>query len=63
MLSPAFRVSVLPFMDIGGSDMGIIDMNRALNRLGTATPPEAANLGREVLEFEQRNIDSMKSFL
>ena len=50
-------------MVISGSDMGIIDLTKAMNRLEAGASKEAESLGREVIEFEERNISNMKKFL
>ena len=51
-------------MMIEGSNMGITDMTRLLNTYqGTTSAEEGVRLAREVVNFEERNLEMMKRFL
>ena len=49
-------------MMIEGSNMGITDMTKLLNSCKTVDG-EAARLAREIVEFEERNIEALKRYL
>lgn len=49
-------------MMIEGSTMGIIEMQRMLNR-NNNLPEESKNLGNEIIEFERNNIDTLRGYL
>lgn len=56
--------SHLAEMMIKGSTMGITDMTKKVREFASDGCPEAAlNVGRDLIEFEQNNIEIMKSFL
>ncbi|MGN1047780.1 MAG: hypothetical protein ACI4QZ_04150 [Eubacteriales bacterium] len=51
-------------MLIQGSTMGIIDMTKHVREFeGEGCGEEALRLGRELISFEQNNIEKMKEFL
>jgi hypothetical protein len=51
-------------MMIEGSNMGITDMTRLLNTYqGTTSAEEGVRLAREVVNFEERNLEMMNRFL
>ncbi len=47
---------------IGGSNMGITDMTKLVNNYKT-TDSEAVRLAREIIAFEQHNIEILKRYL
>lgn len=49
-------------MLIRGSTMGIVDMTKKLKEYNDADK-EILNLGTQLLQFEQRNVDELKQFL
>lgn len=51
-------------MLIKGSTMGITDMTKKVREFeGDGCPEQALKLGRELITFEQNNIEKMKEFL
>ena len=51
-------------MMIEGSNMGITDLTRLINHLEEADPDsEAVRLAREVVRFEERNLEELKRYL
>ncbi len=51
-------------MLIKGSTMGITDMTKHVREFeGEGCPEQALKLGRELITFEQNNIEKMKTFL
>ena len=51
-------------MMISGSNMGITDMTKLLNsHLPKGTAPDAVRLAREVVAFEERNLEMLKRYL
>ena len=51
-------------MMIEGSNMGITDMTRLINTYaGTQNAVEALQLAREVVAFEEHNLEMLKRFL
>ncbi|MBR4296322.1 MAG: hypothetical protein IKT56_05770 [Clostridia bacterium] len=51
-------------MLIKGSTMGITDMTKYVREFeGQGCPEQALKLGRELITFEQENVEKMKTFL
>ncbi|MBQ3482552.1 MAG: hypothetical protein IJA78_00045 [Clostridia bacterium] len=51
-------------MMIEGSNMGITDLTRLINHLEAVDPSsKAARLAREVVRFEERNLEELKRYL
>ena len=51
-------------MMVEGSNMGITDMTKLLNgHLPHGTAPEAVRLAKEVVHFEERNLEMLKRYL
>lgn len=51
-------------MLIKGSTMGITDMTKHVREFeGQGCPEQALKLGRELITFEQENVEKMKTFL
>ncbi len=62
MMDPS--VGHMAEMLIKGSTMGITDMTKHVREFeGEGCPDEALKLGRELITFEQNNIEKMKTFL
>lgn len=53
-------------MMIQGSNMGIIEMNKCINaceRGGCEDSASAVKLAREIVDFEEKNLERMKTYL
>lgn len=62
MMDPS--VGHMAEMLIKGSTMGITDMTKHVREFeGQGCPEDALKLGRELISFEQDNIEKMKTFL
>lgn len=57
-------VSHIAEIMINGSNMGIVDITKKLNTVNLQSCEEdALNLGRDIANFEQQNIERLKSYL
>ena len=57
-------VSHMAEMMIQGSTMGITDMTKKVREFeGDGCPDRALRLGRDLISFEQENIEKLKAFL
>lgn len=57
-------VSHMAEMMIQGSSMGITDMTKKVREFeGDGCPERALRLGRDLISFEQENIEKLKTFL
>ena len=50
-------------MLIQGSTMGIIDITKKLKEYGTSAAQDVVDLGNQLLQFEQQNVEECKQFL
>lgn len=50
-------------MMLEGSNMGIVDLTRLLNHYSLAQDSEAVRLAREVVRFEEGNLEQLKRYL
>ena len=50
-------------MMLEGSNMGIVDLTRLLNHYSPAQDSEAVRLAREVVRFEEGNLEQLKRYL
>ncbi len=50
-------------MMLEGSNMGIVDLTRLLNHYKPVEDSEAVRLAREVLRFEEGNLEQLKRYL